>query len=428
MARLAINLDALRASRDFRRLALGQVVSGLGTQAALVAVPYQVFVLTHSAGLVGLLGAAELGPMIVVSLLGGAVADRVDRRRLLLGAQLITMAAAGVLAAITFAGRPPVVLVFVLAGLLAGGASLQLTAQSSMVPGMVGDRLRSALAFNFGAVQLTAIVGPGLGGLMIATLGVGSAYTVDVVSCLAMVAVALAIGPQRPTGGHGGEREPILPSIVAGLRFVRTNNALLGSFVIDLVAMTFGMPRALFAVLSLTVYHAGAGGTGVLYAAVAAGATVAALTTGWLERVRRLGRIVIGAVLVWGAAIAAAGLVGSLWPAAALLALAGAADSVSAVCRSTINQTVTPDAMRGRMSSVFGLVVTGGVRLGDIEAGAVASVTSARVSVLSGGLACVAGVGLVVLAFPSLVAYDGGDRAPVVAAPPPAAAGVPPQT
>jgi hypothetical protein len=170
------------------------------------------------------------------------------------------------------------------------------------------------------------------------------------------------------------------------------------------------MPRALFAVLSLTVYHAGAGGTGLLYASVAAGATLAAVTTGWLEHARRLGRIVVFAVLAWGAAIAIAGLVGSIWAAAGLLALAGAADSVSAVCRSTINQTVTPDAMRGRMSSVFGLVVTGGVRLGDIEAGSVASLTTARTSVLSGGLACLVGVGLVVLAFPSLVAYDGGER------------------
>lgn len=420
MARLAINLDALRASRDFRLLAIGQFVSGLGTQAALVAVPYQVFLLTHSAGLVGLLGAAELGPMIVVSLLGGAIADRIDRRRLLLAAQLITIAAAGVLALITFAGRPPVALVFVLAGLLAGGSSLQLTAQSSIVPGLVGDRLRSALAFNFGSYQLTGIVGPALGGLMIAALGVGSAYVVDVGSCFAVVAAALAIGPQRPVG-RVGPREPIGRSILEGLRFVRSNNALLGSFVIDLVAMTFGMPRALFAVLSLTVYHAGAGGTGVLYASVAVGATIAAVTTGWLERVRRLGRIVIGAVLVWGAAIAAAGLVGGLWVAAGLLALAGAADSVSAVCRSTINQTVTPDAMRGRMSSVFGLVVAGGVRLGDIEAGAVASLTAARTSVFSGGLACIVGVGLVVLAFPSLAAYDSGERRGVVE-PAPAAA------
>jgi MFS family permease len=407
--RLAINLDALRASRDFRRLAVGQVVSGLGTQAALVAVPYQVFVLTHSAGLVGLLGAAELGPMIVVSLLGGAVADRIDRRRLLLAAQAATILAAGTLAGLSFAGRPPVGVVFVLAGMLAGGSSLQLTAQSAIVPGLVGERLRSALAFNFGSYQLTAIVGPGLGGLLIGTVGVGSAYAFDVVSCFALVAAAVTIAPQRPTE-TAGEREPIGASIVAGLRFVRSNNALLGSFVIDLVAMTFGMPRALFAVLSLTVYHAGAGGTGLLYAAVAAGATVAALSTGWLEHARRLGRIVIFAVLVWGAAITAAGLVGGLWAAAALLAVAGAADSVSAVCRSTINQTVTPDAMRGRMSSVFGLVVAGGVRLGDIEAGGVAALTSVRTSVVSGGLACILGVGLVVLAFPSLLAYDGGER------------------
>jgi MFS family permease len=412
MRRLAINLDALRASRDFRLLAIGQVVSGLGTQAALVAVPYQVFALTRSAGLVGLVGAAELGPMIVVSLLGGAVADRIDRRILLLAAQFATMLAAGTLALITFVGHPPVVGVFVLAALLAGGSSLQLTAQSSIVPGLVGDRLRSALAFNFGSYQLTGIIGPALGGLTIAAAGVGAAYAVDVVSCLALVAAGLAIGPQRPTG-QTGAREPIFASIREGLRFVRGNNALLGSFVIDLVAMTFGMPRALFVVLSLTVYHAGAGGTGLLYAAVATGATVAALTTGWLEHARRLGRIVVFAVLAWGAAIAAAGLVGSIWPAAGLLALAGAADSVSAVCRSTINQTVTPDAMRGRMSSVFGLVVTGGVRLGDIEAGGVASLTSARTSVLSGGLACVIGVGLVVLAFPSLVAYDGGERHPL---------------
>jgi MFS family permease len=166
------------------------------------------------------------------------------------------------------------------------------------------------------------------------------------------------------------------------------------------------MPRALFPILALEVYDAGAAGTGLLYAAVSAGSTVAALTTGWLEHARRLGLIVIWAVTVWGLAIAGAGLVESLWPAVALLFVAGAADSVSAVCRSTINQTVTPDAMRGRMSSVFSLVVTSGPRLGDVEAGAVAGLTNARFSVVSGGLACVAGVGLVLIAFPALLRYD----------------------
>ena len=147
--------------------------------------------------------------------------------------------------------------------------------------------------------------------------------------------------------------ERLRDSIVEGLRYVRGNQALLGSFAIDLVAMTFGMPRALFAVLSVGVYHAGAAGTGALYSATAAGATVAAMTTGWLPHARRLGRVVIWAVVVWGTTIAFAGLAHTLWLAARLFAMAGAADSVSAVCRTTINQTVTPERMRGRMSAVY---------------------------------------------------------------------------
>jgi len=249
------------------------------------------------------------------------------------------------------------------------------------------------------------VLGPGLGGLLIGAAGVEAAYAVDAASCAAMVIAAIAMGPQPP---HGVTTAPvgIRRSIADGLRFVRGNRALTGSFAIDLVAMTFGMPRALFPVLAVGVYGAGAEGTGVLFAAVSAGATVAALTTRWLEHVRRLGRIVIGAVIVWGAAIALAGLMPSLWPAAALLAVAGAADSVSAVCRSVINQTVTPDAMRGRMSSVFSLVVTSGPRLGDIESGTVASVSSARFSMTSGGLACIAAAVAVVFAFPELASFD----------------------
>jgi MFS family permease len=235
-----------------------------------------------------------------------------------------------------------------------------------------------------------------------------------------MVAAAAAMTPQPPIGAlDDSPREPVLRSIAEGLRFVRGNNALLGSFAIDLLAMTFGMPRALFAVLAVSVYHAGAEGTGLLYASVAAGATAAALTTGWLAHARRLGRITIYAVAAWGAAIALAGLAGSLWVAAGLLAIAGASDSVSAVCRSAINQSVTPDRLRGRMSSVFMLVVASGPRLGDVEAGSVAALGGVRFSVVSGGLACLAGVGLVVLAFPALARYDAaaaGAREPEPAA------------
>jgi MFS family permease len=401
-----VDTTALRESRDFRLLATGEFLTSLGSQMALVALPYQLFVITHSALLTGLLGAVEVVPLVGMSLLGGAVADRMDRRRMLLACQVALVLVAAALAVGAFLGPPPVALLYVLAGLLAGFSAVENVSRSSMVPGMVGpERLRSAISFSFGLYQLTMVVGPAVGGLLIAVLGVGAAYTVDAVSCLAMAFAAAAMTPQRPATDE--RHEPILRAIGEGLRFTRRNNALLGSFAIDLVAMTFGMPRVLFAVLSLTVYHAGATGTGVLYAAVAVGATVAALTTGWLEDARRLGRIVIGCVLVWGGAVAAAGAMTSLWPAAALLAVAGAADSVSAVCRTTINQTVTPDEMRGRMSSVFGLVVAGGPRLGDIESGVVASLTSVRLSVASGGLACMLGVAGILLAFPGLAAYDG---------------------
>jgi MFS family permease len=171
--------------------------------------------------------------------------------------------------------------------------------------------------------------------------------------------------------------------------------------------MTFGWPRALFAVLSLTVYHSGAGGTGLLYAALSLGGALAILTSGWVGGTRRLGRIVIVAVLGWGAAVAGLGLVRAIGPAIALLALAGYADGVSAFCRTAINQTITPDALRGRMSAVYSVVVSSGPRLGDIESGLLAGATSAATSVLTGGLACIVGVGAVLLAFPGLAAYDG---------------------
>jgi len=403
--RITVDLSALRASRELRWLVLGNFVSGLGTQAALVALPYQVYIQTRSALLTGLLGAVELGPLIAMALLGGALADRTDRRRLLLIDQIGLVAVPAALCAAALAGSPPLGLLYVLGGLLAGFGALQNVARSAIVPNLVArEQMPAALAVNFGLYQLTMVVGPGLGGLLIAAMGVAGAYAVDAVSCLAMVVALRQLSPQLPEGV--GERPAIGRSILDGLRFVRRSPALLGSFAIDLSAMTFGMPRALFPVLAVSVYGAGASGTGLLFASVSAGAAVAALTTRWLDHVRRLGLITIAAVCVWGLAIAATGIVTSLWPAAALLAVAGAADSVSAVCRSVINQSVTPDALRGRMSSVFSLVVTSGPRLGDVEAGVVAALASPRFSVLSGGLACVASALVIAAAFPALARYD----------------------
>jgi MFS family permease len=418
LRRIAVDVRPLRDSRDFRLLTIGSIVTGLGAQAALVALPFQVYVITRSPFLTGLLGLVELGPLVSASLFGGAVADRFDRRRLLLMTQLALVAVSAALAAVSFGHAPPVWVLFVLAGALAGASAVERVTRSAIVPNTVApERLRSALSLTFGLYQLTMVVGPAVGGVLIAALGVKWVYAIDAATCLGMALAAWAMSPQPPVGAE--EHEPVVRSIRTGLSFVRRSQALVGSFVIDLCAMTFGMPRALFPVLSLTVFHAGAEGTGLLLASVSAGATVAALTTGWLEHARWLGRVVLASVAIWGLAIAGAGLMTSIVPAAILFAVAGAADSVSAVCRSTISQSLTPDHMRGRMSSVFSLVVASGPRLGDVEAGTVASLSSPRFSVVSGGLACVASVGVVALLFPELAKYDGDVAAPT-AAPEPA--------
>lgn len=400
-----MDVSALRESRDFRLLEAGSLITGLGTQATLVALPYQVFVITGSAFLTGLLGAAELGPLIIASLFGGALADRFDRRRLLLLCQFALVAIAAALAMAAASGTPPVWVLFVLAAAMAGASAIERVVRAAIVPSTVSkERLPAAMALTYGLYQMTMVVGPAFGGVLISLFGLTTPYAVDAVSCLGMAAAAAMMSAQPPATVEA--HEPVLRSIRSGIAYLRKLPAVTAGFVIDLCAMTFGMPRALFAVLALTEYHAGAAGTGLLYAAVAAGSTVAALTTGWLSHARYLGRIVLVCVALWGLFIAAAGFVDSIWPAAALFALAGAADSVSAVCRSTMMQVLTPDRMRGRVNSVFSLVVAGGPRLGDVESGTVAALTTPAFSVVSGGLICVASVGVVALAFPQLAGYD----------------------
>ncbi len=408
LAAVAVDITPIRASRHFRNLEIGQLVSNLGSQAALVALPFQIYKVSGSATLVGLLGAFELGPMILVSLVGGAFLDRHDRRPILAGAQLVLMLVLGALTALSLATHhPPVLALLVLGGLLAGAASLDQVSRSAIVPGVLGpEHLRSGMAFGYGMAQATSVIGPGLGGLLIAATGVGEVYLIDGLTCIAMLWAAWALPAQPPTVSSEAEHPPVRRAIADGLSFVARTRALAASFVVDINAMTFGMPRALFAVLALTVYHAGAGGTGLLYAAIAVGGTLSVLTSGWVAGVRRLGRMVLVCVALWGVAILIAGLVRSIWPAAILLALAGWADGISAVGRSTISQTLTPEHMRGRMSSVFSLVVAGGPRLGDIESGLVAGLVGALNSVLIGGGACILGVGAVMAAYPELAAYD----------------------
>jgi MFS family permease len=408
--RLFVDISPLRESRDYRLLFAGQVVSWLGRQVTVVAVPYQVFVLTKSSFAVGLVGLANLGPLVAMSLAGGAVADAVDRRKLLLVTQVLLALTSVGLAVNAMLARPALWPLYVLSSLAAGLQGVDLPTRNAMVPKMVGrERIPAASALGQLVMQVGLVAGPALAGLIIAQVSMASAYWLDVATFGVAIAAVLAIRPQPPEGG--GTRAGVA-SVREGLAYLRGRRLLVSTFLIDIDAMVFGMPRALFPALGTTLYGGGAATVGLLYAAPGAGALVGALLTGWVGSVRRQGRAVIWAVLGWGAAIAVFGLVPWLPLGLALLALAGAADVISAVFRNTILQVTVPDALRGRLSSVHIAVVTGGPALGDVEAGTVAALTSPATSVVSGGVACMVGVALLHRLIPELAAYDAAAGSP----------------
>ncbi len=405
--RLFVDLSPLRESRDYRLLFGGEAVSWLGRQATVVAISYQVYVLTKSSLAVGLLGLANLGPLGAMSLAGGAIADAVDRRKLLLVTQALLGLTSVGLALNAWSANPRVWPIYVLSALAAGLSGIDLPTRNAMIPRMVGrDAIPAASALGQILMQVGFVLGPAIAGLVIARVSLASAYWLDVATFAVSIAAVSALHPQPPEGG--GTRAGVA-SVREGLSYLRGRRLLLSTFVIDIDAMVFGMPRALFPALGTVLYGGGAATVGLLYAAPGLGALVGALLTGWVTRVRRQGRAVIVAVVGWGATIAAFGLVHWLPLGLALLAAAGAADVISAVFRNTILQVNVPDALRGRLSAVHIAVVTGGPSLGDTEAGAVASLTSAPISVVTGGVACILGVGLLHRLVPELWAYDGAE-------------------
>jgi hypothetical protein len=405
LGRLWLDVSPLRDSPAYRRLWVGELFVAAGSQLAAVALPYQVYRQTGSSLAVGLIGLAALGPLLLGSLAAGAIADAFDRRRLLILSQLASVAGCMALALMTAAGRPPLGLLYVLAALLAFAFSIESPVRNAVIPSLVGlDRVPAASALNQIVDQTSQIAGPALAGVLLAAFGIATTYTVGVVGFGLGVVVALGLPSLRPIGDVTA---PGWAALVEGLSFARSQPALLGTFLVDLNAMVFGMPRALFPALAAGTFAVGPRGLGLLYAAPAAGALLAALSSGWIAHVRRQGMAVMASVVAWGLAIAVFGLVpGDLfWLALVLLGVAGAADVVSAVFRNTIMQQVAPDQLRGRMAALHIAVVTSGPRLGDAESGLVASATSVSFSVVSGGVICIAGVALMQLLAPALARY-----------------------
>jgi MFS family permease len=372
--------------------------------ATFVAVPYQLYSLTGSALQVGLLSICDAVPLLAFAAFGGTVADRFDRRRIALWTDIGLMGVAGLLAVNAFAGSPQVWALYVLAFVATSFWSLGAPALRAMMPGLVPEsQLAAAQALQSIYSQTAAIAGPAFGGLLIAAAGIGWAYLIDAVTFLASLVAVLLVAPAPPKVEVAREA---LESLREGWRFLLRQPVILGTFALDTNAMIFGMPQALFPAIAANHFDAGAGVVGLLYAAPSVGALFAALTSGWIAHVRRQGVAVTVAIVVWGIAIALFGFATALWLGLVMLAIAGLADETSAILRSTILFASTPDHYRGRMQGFELMQVASTPALGNVEAGIVASLTSLRFSVVSGGIACVAGAIAILALLPGLFRYD----------------------
>jgi MFS family permease len=384
--RLFVDTTPLRASRDFRRLWSGQAVSFVGSTITMAALPYQVFHQTGSSFAVGLLGVVQLGPLLLFSVVGGAFADGVDKRLLLLGATATSLGCSIALALNASFDHPQLWILYVVGAIASGALAVNFPVLRSLLPMLLEEELRPAgYALQATYASFGMMAGPAVGGVLIAVVGLASAYTVDVGTFVVALVVFAGIASAPPVPGSRGASTS---SVIEGLRFLRGHSVIMSTFGIDLLAMVFGMPRALFPAFTERL---GGGPVmyGLLLSSVAGGAFVASIVSGWTLRVVRQGRAVLLCVSAWGAAIAVAGLSRAPVLVMAMLACAGAADMISGVYRSTITAAVTPDELRGRVSGVELAVYAGGPVLGDVEAGVVGGLVGVPFAIVSGGLACV---------------------------------------
>jgi MFS family permease len=398
--RVAIDTKPLRHAA-YRRLFVGNAVSQFGYQFTAVAVPVQMFALTRSSLWVGLLGLAALVPLLVFALWGGAVADVVDRRRLLLASSaLMWTATLGLLTQALLEVDSPVLLLGLVA-VQATAFAISSPTRQAIVPRLV-PRAELAAANTLGSTIFNGamVAGPLTAGLMLAHTGVAAAYAVDALAFTVALWATMRLPalPSSNEAARAGWRD-----VRTGLLYIAGSPVLLLSFAVDIAAMVLALPRALFPEVAAERF--GTSSVGWLYAAIAIGSVAAGLTSGWIGRVRRQGLALVLAVVGWGLAVAAAGLAHSLWLAVALLAVGGAADLVSAVYRQTILQTYAPDELQGRLQGVFIAVVAGGPRLGDLRAGTTAVAFGTTTAWVGGGLAAALIAAALAITFPALARY-----------------------
>jgi MFS family permease len=405
VTRILPDLAPLRTSRDFRLVFTAAGVSGFGSFITYVTIPYQVAVVTDDPLLVGLLGLAELVPLLFMAFVGGALADYLDRRRLVLGGEVALTLLTGVLLLNALIPHPQLWLLYVVAALTAAVDGVQRPALEGLIPRVVTpEQIPAAGSLGSLRMQVAQLGGPALAGVLIASAGLAWVYAID----LATFAVSLVcLAAMRAVPPPPAADRPSLRSVAAGLRYAYGRKELLGTYLVDINAMFFGMPQALYPFMAQRL--GGPAVLGLLYAAPAVGSLLATVSSGWTGRVHRHGLMVLLAAGAWGAAIVGVGFAGSLWLAVTCLALAGAADMISGLFRMIIwNQTV-PDHLRGRLAGIEMLSYSIGPLLGHARSGLAARWLGVNGSIISGGVACVVGTIALGAALPTFFRYDGRD-------------------
>jgi MFS family permease len=410
---IAVDVGLLRRRREFRLMTISQAVSITGSEMSLVAIPFQVYEITGSSLAVGLLGVVEFVPILALALIGGALADAFDRRKLTMGAEAAAAVGAAALLGNSLLDRPRLWVIYVCAALIAACYAILRPPLDALVPQVVErGELKAAGAIDFFVGNTAQIAGPALGGILIAAFGVTVNFAVDTATFLLS---AFALSLMHPPPALSRRVRPSLKGIAEGFRYARSRQELVGTYLVDMNAMFFAMPLALFPELSQR--YGGAAALGLLYASPAIGSLLFSVSSGWTRHVHRHGRAVVLAAAGWGLAIAAFGFAHSLWLAVLLLALAGGADAVSGIFRSTIWNETIPDHLRGRLAGIEMVSWSSGPLLGNARAGGVASFAGLRGSIVSGGLLCVAGCVALALLLPRFWAYE-ADPPEDVTAPP----------
>jgi len=386
-----MDLTPLRTSRDFRTLFLAGTVFNLGSMFGYVAVPYELYALTSSNLAVGAMGAVQLVPLLVFGLYGGALADHVDRRMLLLVTGAVQAALVAALLVNSLLASPQVWVLYVVGALMSAASSLQRPSREALIPRVVRhDELPAAVALSWIGGQLGMLLGPALGGLLIARSGPAFAFAIQGAGFAVATLLLIRLGHYPPLAES---TPPSWAAIVEGIDYAVHRRDLLGTYVVDMVGMFLAMPIVLFPALATDVLREPTM-LGLLYSAEGVGALLATLTSGWTASVHHHGRAVTLAAAGWGAFIGIAGLMPNAWLAIVFLALAGGLDTISGIFRGVIWHQTIPDSMRGRLAGIEMLSYSVGPLGGQLRSGLVADLTTVRTSIVSGGILCVAGVGV----------------------------------